>query len=262
MRFFKTQLLLAVMLLIFSKTVFCQNETASVANKTESKKSKANAMWNLDVIGAIDFPMADMAKRFGTSYRLGVGIKYKDRNNWIYGARFLFMTGNKFREDSLLQNMTNSLGIIAQTGEVLNVGKFLRGYMVGVTLGKLFPLSKNNLNSGIVTIASTGFMQYKINFFDRNNSFPQLKGEYKKGYDRLTNGWYIEDFIGYQYLAKNKLINIYAGFDFVIGFTKVRRNYTFDLNRAETNARLDILSGFKVGWVLPIYKKMAEETYY
>jgi hypothetical protein len=113
-----------------------------------------------------------------------------------------------------------------------------------------------------MTLASVGFMQYKINMFDRDNSFPQLRDEYKKGYDRLTNGVYIEDFIGYNYFAKNKMINFYAGFNFVWGFTEGRRAYLLDLARPDTGNRNDILVGFKFGWVMPIYKKNTEDTFY
>ncbi|MCC7030108.1 MAG: hypothetical protein IT257_07375 [Chitinophagaceae bacterium] len=229
---------------------------------SESTTGPANAMWNLDVLAAMDFPMADMAKRYGTSYRIGLGIKYKTTTNWIFGVKFEFITGNKMQEDSLLWNMRNSLGITNINGEVLNVGMFERGYVVGVQAGRIFPFLQANPNSGPMMLASVGFMQHKINFFDRDNSFPQLRDDYKKGYDRLTNGLYIEDFVGYNFHSKNKLINVYAGFNFLWGFTKVRRDFTFDLERKEIEGRNDLLVGFKLGWVVPIYKKKSEDTYY
>lgn len=233
-------------------------------NDTKSKTLPlADRAWNIDVIGAMDFPQLDLAKRFGTSYRLGVGIKYKTEKNWIYGVKFEFITGNKMRDDSLMWNLkTSQTGIINQEGDVLNVGLFQRGYMCGVQLGKIFPILQANKNSGIMTLASVGFMQYKINIFDRNNSFPQFNDDYKKGYDRLTNGFYLEDFIGYNYFATNKLINCYAGFNFVWGFTQGRRDYQFDLERPDTGARKDVMIGFRLGWVVPIYRKHSEDTYY
>lgn len=224
---------------------------------------KADALWNLDVNGSIDFPAADMAKRFGTSYRIGVGIRYKSSGNWIYGAKFDFITGNKMRDDSLLINMTTSQGgVISQQGDLLNVGLFLRGYMAGIQFGRIFPVLALNKNSGVTNILSLGFIQYKINIFDRDNSFPQLRDAYKKGYDRLTNGLYLEDFLGYAYYSKNKLINFSAGLNFVWGFTQGRRDYLYDLQRSDAGARNDLLLGFKIGWTLPIYRKHAEEVYY
>jgi hypothetical protein len=255
-----------LMFVLAGKSVYSQPADAeeAVAQKKSPNEKKviANAMWNLDVLGGIDFPLADMASRFGTSYRIGVGIKHKSVGNWIFGAKFEFITGNKMKEDSLLSNMRNSLGITSISGEVLNVGMFERGYAVGVQVGKIFPFLQANPNSGPIMLASVGFMQHKINFFDRNNAFPQLRDDYKKGYDRLTNGLYIEDFIGYNFHSKNKLLNLYAGFNFLWGFTRVRRDYTFDLERKESEARNDILAGFKLGWIVPIYKKKSEDTYY
>lgn len=246
--------------LISSLQLFAQNDNENEKTKPVVLASKT---WNLDVIGAVDFPMADMAKRFGISYRIGVGIKYKTQRNWIYGGKFEFITGNQMNDDSLLYNVrTEQGGIIGQNGDLLNVGLFLRGYMAGIQVGKIFPFWQVNPNSGPMTLASVGFMQYKINMFDRDNSFPQLRDEYKKGYDRLTNGVYIEDFIGYNYFAKNKMINFYAGFNFVWGFTEGRRAYLLDLARPDTGNRNDILVGFKFGWVMPIYKKNTEDTFY
>ncbi|MBK8146405.1 MAG: hypothetical protein IPK62_16190 [Bacteroidetes bacterium] len=113
-------------------------QTANTDDKKEVKKKilVGNNMWNLDVIAAVDFPQADMAKRFGTSYRIGFGIKYKTARNWIVGAKFEFITGNTFKEDSLLYNMKNDLGIINIAGDVINVGMFQRGYMTGVQVGR------------------------------------------------------------------------------------------------------------------------------
>ena len=101
-----------------------------------------------------------------------------------------------------------------------------------------------------------------IKLFDRDNSFPQFRDSYYKGYDRLTNGGYIENFTGYTYHATNKLINFYAGIDAVWGFTQGRRDFLYDVARKDDQKRNDVLIGFKFGWVVPIYKKLTEETYY
>lgn len=244
---------------VIHNTLFAQ----STAKNQKKEADKPNAIWNIDVVGSVEKPGADMAKRFGTSYRIGLAIKKKNEKNWIYGAKLDFLTGNKMRDDSLLNNLTVSQGgIITRNGQLYNVGTFLRGYLIGVQVGKIFPILQVNPNSGPMMLASVGFMQYKINFFDRDNSFPQLTKEYKKGYDRLTNGIYIEDFIGYQYFDKRKYINFYVGLNLVWGFTQGRRDYLFDLQRSDKGARNDLLTGLKLGWVLPIYKKNMEEVYY
>ena len=81
----------------FSFTIFSSSLLAQ-EKKEDKKKTKieANKIWNLDVLGAIDYPAADMAKRFGTSYRIGLGIKLKTTTNWIFGAIPCPTTSNAF----------------------------------------------------------------------------------------------------------------------------------------------------------------------
>lgn len=254
-----------ILVLISNLKLLAQNSNDTLAADLSKMKPKwtADKIWNLDVLIAGDLPMADMAKRFGSSYRIGFGLKRKTASNWIWGIKGEFIIGNKIKEDSLLFNVkTKQGGVISQQGDLLNVGVFERGYMLGLQVGKVFPFLQINKNSGPLMLASVGFIQHKIKLFDKDLSFPQLREDYKKGYDRLTNGLYFQDFIGYQYFAKNKLINFYAGFDFVWGMTNGRRTYQFDIARADTQSRNDLLLGFKFGWVLPIYKKNVEEIYY
>ncbi|GBL35205.1 hypothetical protein EMGBS15_08000 [Filimonas sp.] len=256
-------------LLFFFLSIPCwsigqKNENSS-EEKTEKKKVKilGDKMFNFDILAGIDFPQADMAKRFGTSYRLGLGIKYKTAGNWIFGVKGELILGNRMREDSLLINMkTSQGGVISQLGDVLNVGTFERGYLLGVQVGRIFPVFQVNKNSGLTSVFSAGFMQHKIKLFDKDNSFPQFRDSYYKGYDRLTNGGYIENYTGYTYHATNKLINISVGVDAVWGFTRGRRDYLYDVARKDDKKRNDVLIGFKLGWIVPIYKKLAEETYY
>ena len=258
-------ILFFVLLLLSSNQVFSQSvDTAnSQLSNRNANKVIGNSMFNFDLSGQIDFPLADMAKRFGTSYRLGLGIKYKTASNWIFGVKGELITGNVIREDSLLANAkTSQGGVISQLGDVLNVGTFERGYTLGVQVGKIFPVLQMNNNSGPTTIFSTGFIQHKIKLFDKDNSFPQLRDGYVKGYDRLSNGIFIENFTGYTYYAPNKLINFYAGFNFLWGFTQGRREFLYDIARKDDAKRNDILVGFKVGWIVPIYKKVTEDTYY
>jgi hypothetical protein len=245
--------------------LLCLQNSLLVAQNADSSASapKADHIWNIDGTVSIDFPLADMAKRFGTSSRIGFGIKNKTRTNWTYGAKFEFIIGKKVHEDSLLYGVkTAQGGIIGQSGDLINPGVFERGYVVGIQVGKIFSVAQANKNSGPMLLLSSGFMQHRIKLFDKDLAFPQLNGEYKKGYDRLTNGWYLEELIGYNYFSTDKLINFYAGFNLVQGFTKGRRSYLYDVKRPDDAARKDFMWGFKLGWVISIYRKESEETYY
>lgn len=251
----------SLVLILLSSQVKAQNDMDTTTSLL--KKGKADQAWNLDVLVGADKPGADMADRYGNSYKIGFGLKFKSTYNWIIGVKAEFIFGKKINEPNYLANVVTDQGaVISKGGDLMNVGIFERGYMLGAQVGKVFPVLQLNRNSGPVMIASVGFIQHKIKLFDRDESFPQLSGQYKKGYDRLTNGIYLEDFIGYQYFAKNKLINFYIGLNVVYGMTAGRRTYQFDLQQADTKARTDILTGLKFGWVLPIYKKITEEIYY
>jgi hypothetical protein len=262
----KSKILRRKFITIFLALLSCSKLILAQANSSGQDSTSvelANKMWNLDVLFGGDLPMADMAKRFGANYRLGVGVKYKTQRNYIFGAKLEFLFGNKMHEDSLLQNvMTDQGGLIALNGDLLNIGKFERGYLLGLQFGKVLPWFQVNKNSGPLLLSSIGFMQHKIKFFDQEKSFPQLNGEYFKGYDRLTNGIFFEQFIGYAYFASNKLLNFNIGFNLTYGFTRGRRTYLFDVGRPDNAQRHDILTGLKLGWTLPIYKKKVEEIYY
>ena len=109
-------------------------------NDSLPAKKLADRIWNLDILATVDFPMADMAKRFGTSNRVGFGIKHKSVHNWIVGAKFDLLFGKKIKEDSLLYGVkTSQGGVIAGNGELLNVGVFERGYTIGIQVGKVLP---------------------------------------------------------------------------------------------------------------------------
>ncbi|MBK7763541.1 MAG: hypothetical protein IPI46_09240 [Bacteroidetes bacterium] len=255
--------------LLFIACICNHLQAQNTQNKNEQDDKKTSSkiigkqMFNFSILGGYDIPAADMAKRFGKSYRLGLSINYKSASNYFFGVKGELLTGNQIKEDSLLWNIkTSQNGVISQLGEVLNVGTFERGYMIGLQFGKIFPIHKKNPNSGFTTTFSTGFIQHKIKMFDKDLSFPQLRDEYVKGYDRLANGLYFENYTGYTHFSKNKLINFTAGLDFVWGLTKGRRDYLYDVARKDDASRNDILIGFKVGWIVPIYKKMSEETYY
>lgn len=250
-------------LLCLCLTAASWGQSADAVKKDDKVGPKPNAMFNIILHGNVDWPMGDMADRFGQNYRMGLTLQYKSKANIVLGLKGELITGNKIHQDSLMCNLlTSQGGVIAQVGDVLNVGTFERGYLVGATAGKIFPLNKKNPNSGIITTVSAGFMQHKIKLFDRDLSFPQLRDGYTKGYDRLSNGAYAEGYLGYIYYAKNKLINFTAGVDWVWGFTQGRRDYLYDVARADHTRRNDILLGFKAGWIIPIYKKITEDTFY
>ena len=106
------------------------------------------------------------------------------------------------------------------------------------------------------------YMSHKIRIDDIGRQSPQLLNAYKKGYDRLTAGLGVQEYIGYMYMSNKRMLNFFFGFEFMQGFTKSQRSYDYDLRQADTDKRIDMLSGFRIGWVLPLYTRHPQEFYY
>lgn len=245
--------------LVFSSIIVnAQDEDLFGSTKQEPRKGAI-----FGVHGNFDNPAGDMAKRFGISYRIGATIHYKTKSNWVIGPKVEFIIGSKIKEDSLMSNITDEFGNhINQDGYRLGVAKFERGYMIGIEGGRIFNISKTNSDNGILALTTIGFMQHKINIFDRDKTIPQLRDDYRKGYDRLTNGLFLEQYIGYAYFSNNGLLNFNIGLDIAAGFTKLRRDYQYDIMRGDNSSRMDILFGIRGGWYIPIFKRKSEEFFF
>jgi hypothetical protein len=144
-------------------------------------------------------------------------------------------------------------------GQRIGVPVYERGYAVGLAAGKIFSHSKSHPDNGIMVLTTAGFMQHRINIFDKDKTVMQLRGDYLKGYDRLSNGLFLEQFIGYIYFSNNKLINFNIGLDIMAGFTQGRRDYLYDVMRPDHAKRLDLLYGVRAGWFIPMFKRHSED---
>ncbi|RYD51473.1 MAG: hypothetical protein EOP52_10810 [Sphingobacteriales bacterium] len=210
-----------------------------------------------------DLPFGDMSKRFGPSFRVGGSLQYRLKNNWQFGVKGDFIFGTDLREDSLLINMKDVSGFyINDNGRRVGMEIAERGYLLGLTGGKMISLSKNHPNRGVLLQLTAGYMQHRVFYYNQQDNFAQLRGEYKKGYDRLTNGLFVEPYVGYQHFSDNGLVNFHVGVGATLGFTAGRRDYQFDLARPYTESRLDGLFGVRAGWYFAIYRKRTEDIYY
>jgi hypothetical protein len=217
--------------------------------------------------GSLDLPGADMAKRFSTSFRLGPALLYKTSSNWLFGAKFDFIMGKNVNEDSLMINIRdkyqtyskNLYEFINNDGQRIGVPVYERGYAVGLSAGRIFSFSESHPDNGLMVLTSVGFMQHRINIYDKDKSVMSLRGRYLRGYDRLTNGTFVEQYVGYAYFSSNKLINFTIGADILAGFTQGRRDYLYDVMRPDNAKRLDLLYGLRAGWFIPMFKRKSED---
>lgn len=250
-------LLLLFASLLLSSSALAQDD---LFGATQEPKRKGLV---LGFNGDLDFPAADMAKRFGTSYRFGPSVMYKTKSNWFFGAKCDFIQGNKIRQDSLLVGVSDKNGLfINQDGQRIAIGLFERGYAIALQGGKIFPINKQKPNTGILLLTGAGFMQHRIDITDIDKTVPQVRGDYEKGYDRLTNGVFLEQFAGFNMFDKGGFINFHLGLDILAGFTQGRRDYLFDVRHADNASRLDILFGVRGGIYIPIFKKKSEEIFF
>lgn len=209
---------------------------------------------------AFQLPGGDLSERFGANSNLGFSANFKLKSQWMIGLDYNFMFGNRVKEYGILDSLRTDNGyIINNNGQPAQILLFERGHAVYLTFGRLFPVWGPNPNSGIFAKIGVGYLQHKIRIEHNNDNVPPLNGDYKKGYDRLTSGLMVNQFIGYQYLSNSRLLNFYAGLDFQQAFTQNRRSYNFDTMEQDTSERLDLLFGIRVGWIIPIYKRAPKD---
>ena len=172
-----------------------------------------------------------------------------------------YFFGNQINEKMFTSIATPEGNIIDREGQFANIKTYERGFTVSGTLGGMFHFKKPNPNSGIVVNMGFGFIQHKIRIEVIGNNVPALDKDYKKGYDKLTNGFLLTENIGYLYLSNNRMANFYFGLECLQGFTQNRRSFDYDSMSQDTKKRLDILYGARIAWILPLYKKPPSEFY-
>ncbi|MDQ3108359.1 MAG: hypothetical protein M3R17_00550 [Bacteroidota bacterium] len=252
--------------LLFS--LLCSASLFSQDLNTQKAKSRSDTVitpcFALSFSYALQLPGGDLVHRFGANSSVGIGLNYKTRKNFIYGAQWTYLFGKDLRGENPIDSITTTEGfIIDKEGKFADIRMFERGFTLGLSAGKIFnTFLSPNINSGFTVTAGVGYLQHKIKIYDNGARSPQFDKETLKGYDRLTSGIMTTEFVGYYYLSKSRYVNFYCGLEFYQGFTKSRRSWDYSLMRADTENRIDLLSGFRVGWVLPLYKTSTRTKYY
>ena len=217
------------------------------------KGNRGNAL-NVNMNYGYQIPGGDLSSRFGANHGIGGGVDYLTEKNWIFGVNINWLFSSNIKEDVLsnLRNVNNVF--IGNNGSVGNILLRMRGVYAAGYLGKLIPISSKKKRSGIRITVGGAFLQHRIRIQDDAEvPVASLRDEYAIGYDRLTNGPALNQFLGYQYLSKNRRINFYLGLESTQGFTTSVRGYNFDTRSFDTDTRLDVLYGLRLGWVLPFY---------
>lgn len=233
--------------------------------KTEKKKKNfdpSNAVLIAPFYTA-QFPFGDMQKRFGFNSLFGMNVNFKVKKNWIVGVEGAFLFGTDVEQRYVVDNISTSTGqFLTQDNQIIDVMPQEQGFNLKLLVGKIIPFSEKYPDAGLLFLTSFGFLQHKIVWDVKENNVPQLSKTYRKGYDRLSNGPVISQFVGGIFLQRRKFVSMYAGLQFDVGFTENRRNYDFYLQQKLNEKRIDMFLGIKVGWVLPIFLQTSEKEFF
>jgi hypothetical protein len=236
----------------------------------KSIRDSAITMGHLSIVYSANLPAGDLGKRFGFSNQIGGEGGLKLASNFYFTSGLKFFFGGEVKE-AVAANVVQLIGsdsagyqtmALGADGRFYTVRYFLRGMIIPFTVGKIFPLNKQNLNSGIYLELGGQFIQHKIAIQAIGDNVPYLSKPYLKGYDRLTNGFGLVQGFGYRYYGNNRFTNFFFGAEFSQNFTRSRRDYNFDTGVKDDAQRLDLLFGLKAGWTFPIYKSAPEKEYY
>jgi hypothetical protein len=236
----------------------------AVSRAQVNPNDSAVAAFIPNIAYSFQFPGGDIAERYGNNSTIGGGLFFKSSKNFILSVDFNFIFGSDIKNaDSILRLVETASGhIIDGNGTYALYSLNERGYSINFRFGKIFNVLQANPNSGLMVMVGAGYLVHRMVIDNQNNTAPQITGDYAKGYDRLTGGLNLNQFIGYFYMGKSRVLNFYGGFEFYQAFTQSKRDYVFDLMKTDNNNYLDLFFGIKIGWMIPIYNQAPDEYYY
>ena len=239
------------------------------AMSAQSEIDTATSMVWTGASFAYQLPGGHLKETFKGNFNLGTWITYKTSSNWTLSVNFNYMFGSKFRSYEP-ENLRKYFGDIITTFNYIVDGEgkpsdvFCEGryWNVGGSLGKVIPIGPWK-NSGIWVSLGAGYISHKIHITTPDNRFPQLSEEYRKGYDRRSGGFYTTQFVGYLFMRKRRVASFFAGIELYEMWTKPSRTYIFTEGPTdEMKNKFSILTGFKIGWIVPLYEKKKTIKYY
>lgn len=237
---------------------------AFVSNAQVNVRDSVVAAFIPHVSYSYQFPGGDIAKRYGHNSTIGTGLKYKTSKNFVFSldANFIFGSDIKNTDSILWMVLTEEEFIIDGNGTYALYALYERGYNINMSFGKIFPVFNPSRNSGLLVTGGLGFLLHRMKIDNQHRTAPQISDDYAKGYDMLTGGFSLNQFVGWFYMGNSRLTNLYAGFEFHQAFTKSLRDWNFSTMEKDNNRYFDYFIGIKIGWMLPIYDRAPDKYYY
>lgn len=214
------------------------------------------------VSGGMHKPGGDLAARFGNNGAVAANYILLHKSKWFVMLDHLMIFSRNVNENGMFVNIATADGnLINQNGEFSKVRLGQRGFSTSARIGRVFPIGKKNSRSGLFLSAGGGYFEHRIFIDDVGNLTPSLRGSYKKGYDRLSGGPAFCAGAGFLLVSKNRLINGFLAFDMIYGFTRSMRSWNFDTMSRDTRMREDILTGFRLGFLIRIHRRSTDQFY-
>jgi hypothetical protein len=227
---------------------------------------------------SVQFPFGKgyLSSTFYFNYSIGFDLTIKTKSNWTIDIGFNYMFGSKIRKtapeilgDMMIEIIQDTLwatfnGAGNNAFVLSSEGRY---WFFGASVGKIIPFDRWQ-NSGLWLKMGIGYFGHKIYFNDANHIFPQIDPTtfYVYGYDQRSSGVSLNQFFGYLYMHKRRVLSFYVGIEFWEIFSKPNRGDIFvgDLAGSTNNLprKFSGLFGIKAGWVLPFYEKKRVTTFY
>lgn len=234
-----------------------------VSNVTNAQNQvKSNGIY-LGAGYGIQLPVGELSDRFGSNNMLAGQIDLINSDLWVFSTSFNYMFGSNINE-AIAGGLVDDQGRLINTAlDIAEIDVKERGFAAFARVGRIMDLWSESNISGLKWSVGVGFLQHKVKLADSQNAVPYFEDKYVRGYDRLTNGLALSQFIGYQFLDNRGRLNFYGGFEAIEGFTKNRRGYNYNTRSTDDGSRLDMLLGFKVGIQITIKSfKDQEDVWY
>ncbi|MDY0280921.1 MAG: hypothetical protein RBR35_10220 [Salinivirgaceae bacterium] len=247
-----------IVLILFSLLIL-----TSIDISAQSIKKDKLTLVSVSASAGYTFPMGDLGDRFKNFGQLGPTFLIKFKNNLFLSAEGVVLFGQGYKGEDPLALILNENGTITNMyGDLAAVSRGMRGMQIQIKTGYIYSNFAHNPNSGITVAAGAGFFQSKFWIDQRGNNAPQVMGDYPKGYDKMSNGFAITQFLGYTYYHNKNFWNFYAGIEFTEAWTADRRDWDFALMRKNDRSYMDISTTIKAGWIITFIKREAEDIYY